>query len=161
MGFADSGYAALDSLTLKVVVTADLDSLQVYPEELYLPAGQSTSISVSGAYHDGFSRDLRFESGVSFEAGNAEFVGIPEPYVIAGIAEGKTTVTVRYQSRAYTMPVTVLAAEAWTTSVDERRTEGKTRHMPREYWLQQNYPNPFNPSTTIRYALPPGRLRDD
>jgi hypothetical protein len=50
--------------------------------------------------------------------------------------------------------VTVLAADAWTTSVDERRAEGKTPHTPREYWLQQNYPNPFNPSTTIRYALP-------
>ena len=154
MGFADSGYAAMDSLTLQVAVPAGLDSLQAFPRELYLPVGQSISIAVSGFYHDGISRDLSFESGVSFEPGNADIAEVPEPYVIAGIAEGKTTVAVRYQSHSDTIAVNVLAAEAWTTSVHGGGDEEKTREIPQAYGLKQNYPNPFNPSTTIRYALP-------
>lgn len=154
MGFTDSGDVAMDSLTLQAVVTADLDSLQAHPAELYLPAGQSKAISVSGAYHDGIVRDLRFESGLSFESGNASIAEIPEPYLIRGMAEGKTTVTVRYQSREYTIPVNILPAEAWTTSVEEGRNQEKNRGIPKEHDLKQNYPNPFNPSTTIRYTLP-------
>lgn len=50
----------------------------------------------------------------------------------------------------------------WTALVEfPLAVENENNTVPKSYNLSQNYPNPFNPTTTVKFTVPKGHLKDN
>ncbi len=58
--------ATSNSVNLNITVAATLQALSVYPPALYLDAGRTGSLEVTGGYSDGIDRDLSQLAGMAF-----------------------------------------------------------------------------------------------
>lgn len=154
-GFTDSVFVAIDTIYLNVSANSDLDSIQVCPDHIYIRVGDTSSVSLTGYYSDGVNRDLGNQVLDSVWSSDRSVSMIVGRDFIKGVAVGEATLNVSYQSSTVSVPVTVVASDAWTTvSVNNSDNSSRLETIPTGTSLCQNYPNPFNPTTTIRYGLP-------
>ncbi|MBC7093365.1 Ig-like domain-containing protein [Candidatus Bipolaricaulota bacterium] len=96
------------SVSVPVAVgTPVAESLSVKPAEVSLPAGRTQQLSVTAHYSDGSARDVT--NLASYQAGSASVATVSSAGLVKGVSQGTTTLTVSFEGRSASVPVTVTA----------------------------------------------------
>jgi uncharacterized protein YjdB len=84
-----------------------LESVSVVPARVDLAAGETRQLAVTAHYSDGSTRDVTSQAGYS--SGDVSVATVNSSGLVTGKAQGSTTITVSYQGKTATVPVTVAA----------------------------------------------------
>ncbi|MGI9951287.1 Ig-like domain-containing protein [Moorellaceae bacterium AZ2] len=102
--------------SVPVVVTAPvMTGLKVEPASVTLEIGQSQQLKVTAQYSDGSTRDVTAEA--SYNSSNNAVALVSAGGLVTAVKDGACTVTVNYQGRSASVPVTVKAPAVVQTGV--------------------------------------------
>ena len=108
IGFGEAGFSGMDSIYINVVVDANLDSIKVYPEMIYMGKTETTLLSVTGYYDDGVIRKLDHHPEVSYSCADTNIALFIEPGMVKGIERGMTIAIVSFQGDTVMVDLEVL-----------------------------------------------------
>ena len=149
-GFNDNGFVAMNSVTINCFLTADIDSIRVPTETLYITQNSYTSISVKGYFKDGIERDLTNSPEVIFETQDSTIANFIRPGLLKGIKADTTNVRVIYENNTSLVNIIVIPEEIINTIQNYTHNN----QIISAFQLNQNYPNPFNAVSTVEYSVP-------
>ncbi|AEG14452.1 Ig domain protein group 2 domain protein [Desulfofundulus kuznetsovii DSM 6115] len=84
-----------------------LESISVVPARVDLAVGATWQLAVTAHYSDGSTRDVTSQAGYS--SGDVSVAMVNSSGLVTGKAQGSTTITVSYEGKTATVPVTVAA----------------------------------------------------
>ncbi len=146
---------ALDSIRVFVEPTATLDSLSAYPEEIYVAAGDSALVSLTGYYADGIERNVTSLPGTTYIIANENVAVATSRGEVVGVSEGETTIEVSYEGQMAEANVVVLPSPPPVANEPGSGDEAEQR-----LGLGTPYPNPASRTVTVPFALrEPQRVR--
>lgn len=97
------------SASATVSVTSAVESISVEPNSVTLQAGGSQQLTVTAHYSDGTTADVTGQA--SYQSTDPAVASVTSDGVIAGIAPGSAAVTVSYEGKTASVPVTVAGGE--------------------------------------------------
>jgi hypothetical protein len=146
---ADGSTVVGASVTVNVSTTAALDSIEARPSSHDVTVGSQFGETLYGHYHDGIMRCLLGVSGVSIQSSNPAIVHAVALDSIVAVAAGTATLTLAYEGRTVTVPVTVSAADVTGVPLSELPTNaGHTR-------ILSIAPNPSRGRVGLQFELGP------
>jgi len=149
VGYDDSGYVDLDTIITLVVTKANLDSIKVYPQSLYLNRGQTSNIELTGYFNHGTSVNLSYLDSIQYIVSDTSVATHLSLNSFKGMKADTTFVTATYRNKSLQFPVYVFPAS---------QSLGINDHNPNispisELGNISIYPNPFNQTATIEFEL--------
>ena len=108
VGFGEAGYAGMDSVYINVIVDANMDSITVYPEMIYMRETETTLLSVAGHYDDGVIRKLNHHPEVFYSCADTSIARFIEPGMVKSIARGRTIAILSFQGDTVMVDLEVL-----------------------------------------------------
>ncbi len=97
-----------DTLSIKVIPTAVLDSIRSYPQKIIVPEYMRSSFEVYGYYHDGTIRTLSSLSDVSYTINNTTIATPTTGAEIQGNVADTTSILISYLGRTHRTPIEVV-----------------------------------------------------
>lgn len=97
------------SASATVSITSAVESISVEPSSVTLQAGGSQQLTVTAHYSDGTTADVTGQA--SYQTNDQSVASVSSDGMVAGIAPGSATVTVSYEGKTASVPVTVAGTE--------------------------------------------------
>jgi hypothetical protein len=135
-------------VTLNISISAALDSVEAQSSAHYMTVGSHCGEALYGHYHDGIIRSLTRIPGVTIQSSDHAVVTAVAPDSVVAVGVGTATLTLGYQGRTATVPVTVSAMMNVVTGVDQGPPAG-----PEAARILAVTPNPSRSGVSIRFVL--------
>lgn len=100
-----------DTLSVRVLPLAVLDSVRTYPQRIIVPEFMRASFEVYGYYNDGAVRTLSSMPDVSYTINNASVAGLTTGAEIEGIIADTTSVLISYLGKSHRTPIEVIVGK--------------------------------------------------
>jgi len=117
--------------TIPVTVNAPVvDSISVKPSSVNVPAGRTQQLTVTAIMSNGTTQDVT--DSAAYQSGDASIARVSNSGLVTGKAQGNTNVTVTYQDKTATVPVTVTAPVVEYITAEPKPvalTEGQTQQL--------------------------------
>jgi PKD repeat protein/pimeloyl-ACP methyl ester carboxylesterase len=97
-----------DTLSVRVVPSAILDSVRTHPAEIVLPQYMSASFEVLGYYSDGQVRNLSSLPDISYNINNGAIASRSTGTNINGLTADTTSILIGYLGKTHRVPIRVL-----------------------------------------------------
>ena len=110
-----TGIIDIDTISIIIGIAATLDSIHIYPEEVYVPVNGNQPVSLTGFFSDGISRNLTYETGIQYQIADTLFASYYPSNIIHGKQVGNTILTVAYQGVTAQIPIFIFPQD--TTAV--------------------------------------------
>ena len=97
----------IDTLSIFITPIANLDSIHVSPNILYIPENETFPLKIEGFYSDGIVRDISSFPGISYSIIDTNIVTHNSVHSIFGKSQGQTIIAVCYMSQCKTITANV------------------------------------------------------
>lgn len=100
-----------DTLSIKIIPTAALDSIRAYPQKIIVPEYMSTSFEIYGYYHDGRVRTLSSLTDINYTVNNTSIATHTTGAAIKGNLADTTSMLISYLGKTVRIPIEVLSGK--------------------------------------------------
>lgn len=107
VGSDNTGIVGYDTVSIIINVTAQLDSITCYPNEIVVSVNEKASLSLTGYFKDGIQRNLQSINNVQFLITDTTIASCQSSYIVYGKRIDSTTLSVSYKGITKIIPVYV------------------------------------------------------
>lgn len=146
----NSDYIDYDTISLKINITATLDSMNYYPDTTYIQVLEEAILDITGNFDNGFTHNLSFANGINYTISDTNILSKSSSFTFKGKETGTTIVQVDYLGKSLDVPVVVIPRDTnLPLSINETNKNTHNEYSSNNPLFI--YPNPSDGKIIIQF----------